>query len=80
MSTQFVQCVGSSAYGQLMTIVWPWKSSLGNSVDTYPPDSSPNTNLPFYQPKKISQTILPINIHMAPGPRLRPALYYNHQI
>ena len=56
------------------------KSSLAGSEDTDPIDLSPKTNLPFYQTKKNKLTILPICIHMDPGPRLRPTLYYNNQI
>ena len=47
------------------------KSSLGDSGDTYPTDSSdPKTILPFFQLKKI----LLVNICIAPGLRHRPML------
>ena len=41
-----------------MTVVQLKKSSLGDTGDTSPTDSSaPKTNLPFYQPKKLKPKI-----------------------
>ena len=50
--------------GPVHTVIW-WqlfyleKSSLGDSRNTDPTDSSPKTNLPFYQPKRIKQDNTP---------------------
>ena len=50
---------GSGAYGQLTTIVWPWKIIPWGWYRHWSIDKSPKTNLPFYQPKKIAQDKTP---------------------
>ena len=47
---------GSGTYSQLTTVFQLEKSSLGDSGDSDPDptdSSSPKTNLPFFQPKKL---------------------------
>ena len=56
MSTQFIQCVGvwciwSIGNNRLTLRNHP----LGDSGNTNTTDSSPKTNLPFYQPNRIKQ-------------------------
>ena len=81
ISTQFIQYVG----------VWCIWSTNDNclTLENHPlgivgiliPQIHPLKLIyPFINQRKLNQTILPIHICMAQGPRLRPALYYNHRI
>ena len=56
------------------------KSSIGDSGDIDPTDSSPKTNLPFTNQRELNRSLLPTNIHNAQGLRLRKVLYYKYQI
>ena len=58
------------------------KSSLGDNGDLDPQptnSSSPKTNLPFFQLKKMKPETFPMSIHMAPGQKPRFNLFVKHQ-
>ena len=78
MSIQYVKCVG----------VWCIQFINNNclTLKNHPlgiliPQIHPLKLIyPFINQNELNKMILPINICMAPGLRLRPTLYYNHQI
>ena len=81
MSTQFDQCVGVQFIWSINDNCLTLKNHPLQIVGILIPQINPQKIMyAITSQRDLYKMILPINIGMAPGLRLRPTLYYNHQL